>query len=151
MTTKKLTIKPRGSLSFEVSFLNNWYRLRPCPSFVIFIFGCHPWMRVLYPQMTFRNDASIHGRGFSIHGWYPWKRLSSMDEICSFMYLIVIHHILLARIANFSSKCPKLFLKWAKPDGWANLINGWRNLIYECILLMPFMDVIYGWRNLIHG
>ena len=36
-------------------------RFRPCPSSVIFICGCHPWIRVIHLWMTSTNDNSIHG------------------------------------------------------------------------------------------
>ena len=41
------------------------FLLRPCPSSVVFIHGCHPWM-------ASTDDTSIHGWHFSIHGWHPW-------------------------------------------------------------------------------
>ena len=35
--------------------------LRPCPSSVILIRGCHSWMRFLHPLMTSIDDTFIHG------------------------------------------------------------------------------------------
>ena len=37
------------------------YLLHPCPSSVILICGCHPWMRFLHPWMTSTDDTFIHG------------------------------------------------------------------------------------------
>ena len=80
-------------------------------------------MSVLHPWITFLDDTSIHGLGFSIHRWHfhPWK------------IVIVIHHILLTKITNFSQKLPKNSVKhgqnltdYNSNHGWVNLIHWWK-------------------------
>ena len=61
-------------LSFEIKIIFLWLVfariwLCPCPSSVIILFGCHPWMRFFLPWMTFMDDTFIHGWDFLIHGW----------------------------------------------------------------------------------
>ena len=79
-------------LSFEVQiiflslvFARIW--LCPCPSSVIIIFVCHPWMRFSLPWMTFMNDTFIYEWDFLIHGW-NCNRLDFAQVLQSFKAIL---------------------------------------------------------------
>ena len=52
---KSMKISTQGRwLSSDGAFLNEvWFMLRPCPSSVILIRECHPWMGFFHPWMRF--------------------------------------------------------------------------------------------------
>ena len=75
--------------------------LCPCSSSVIFICGCHPWLRFFHPLMTSTDGTFIHGWDSSIHGWHSWMTLPSMDEVSPAMDDTFIHEwVLLIHVWN---------------------------------------------------
>ena len=43
-----------------IAYMVSSYWLCPCPTYVILICGCHPWMRFLLPWMTSKDGTFIH-------------------------------------------------------------------------------------------
>ena len=134
--------------------------LRPCPSSLVFIRGCHPWMAstdgrfvhgwhfsiygwhprmtLPHPWMTSKDGTFIHAWGFSIHGWnlhpsdFWWKLYAS--------YFTNENSFPIGKYdaCNFHQRSDgwRFHPLMEKPHPW---------------MKVPSLDVIHGWRNVIHG
>ena len=97
--------------------------LRPCPSSVVFIRGCHPWM-------ASTDDTSIHGWHFSIHGWHPWMAFLHPWMTILHPWMTSLH----PWITSTDDISPSI-------DGISPSMDD----------ISPSMDDIHGWHYSIHG
>ena len=79
--------------------------LRPCPSSVILIRGCHPWMRFLHPWMIF-----AHPYGWNCH-------------LSDSAYVLQSFGVILFKIGYL---CKRNVTDVIPISGWTNLIHAWK-------------------------
>ena len=110
----------------HLSFL--W--LRPCPSSVVFIHGCHPWIASI-------DDTSIHGWHFSIHGWHPWMAFLHP-------WMTLLHPWMTFLHPWMTSLHPWM----TSTDDISPSMDGISPSMDD---ISPSMDDIHGWHFSIHG
>ena len=130
----QINLWPSTKGSLDVSYDWNYKRLRPCPSSVVFIHGCHPWIASI-------DDTSIHGWHFSIHGWHPWMAFLHPWMTLLHPWMTFLHPWMAFSSVWFLVKIASII--------FSNVIHGLRSVIHgwKCHPWMPSMDDIHGWRR----